>query len=212
MSTPSLLSSLLASALATALLCACSSSTTSATGDAGAPDTGTSTAALSCADYCATLTANCTAANAQFGGLDRCLSSCKSYPVGAAADTSGNTLGCRTYHAGAAKADPVTHCVHAGPAGAGVCGANCDGYCQIAMMYCTAANKVYASLDECKTVCAGFPATAKYSANDMAIHEKKDVACLVYHVQEASTVPDDHCLGDLAKGDAGAPSVTCTAP
>jgi hypothetical protein len=36
---------------------------------------------------------------------------------------SGNTLGCRIYHGGApAVMDAATHCPHAGPSGAGVCG------------------------------------------------------------------------------------------
>ena len=40
--------------------------------------------------------------------------------VGDPADTSGNTLYCRIYHGGApAKADPDTHCTHAGPDGTG---------------------------------------------------------------------------------------------
>lgn len=215
MNTSRTVPTMLAAALVTALACACSSSTTAAKPtDAGASDTGTSAAALSCADYCTTLTANCTGANAQFGGMDRCLASCKAYPVGTAADMSDNTLGCRSYHAGAAKADPVTHCAHAGPGGAGVCGANCDGYCQIAMMYCTSANmaEVYKTLAECKTTCAGFPDTAKFNATDTALQEKKEVACLLYHVQEASTVPADHCLGDLAKGDGGEASATCSGP
>ncbi len=196
----------------TLVVAACSSSSTSNTttdgGGGGGSDGG---GALSCASYCATITANCSAANQQFSGMDQCLNSCKAFPAGAEADTSGNTLGCRTYHAGAAKADPVTHCAHAGPGGAGVCGANCDGYCQIAQMYCTTANKaqVYASLDECKATCAAFSDTAKFNVTDMMLQDKKQVACLLYHVQEASAAPPDHCNGDLAKAEAGTGSVTC---
>lgn len=203
-------------ATAVASIVGCSSSTTNTPaatdGGAGGSETGTSSAALTCEAYCTTLTANCSGANAQFGGMDRCVSSCKAYPVGTAADMAGNTLGCRTYHAGAAKADPVTHCAHAGPGGAGVCGSNCDGYCQIATMYCTAANmaSIYASEAECKTTCAKFPDTAKFNVTDTALQEKKEVACLLYHVQEASTAPADHCNGDLAKGDGGELSTTCS--
>jgi hypothetical protein len=79
-------------------------------------------AELSCDAYCASIATNCTGANTQYGMLDFCMASCESFPVGAATDTSGNTLGCRTYHAGAAAGDPAVHCVHAGPGGAGVCG------------------------------------------------------------------------------------------
>jgi hypothetical protein len=82
------------------------------------------------------------------------------------------------------------------------------------MMYCTATNQaaVYASLAECKTTCAAFPDTVKFNITDTTLQEQKQVACLLYHAQEASTVPVDHCLGDLAKGDGGALSATCTNP
>jgi hypothetical protein len=201
----------------------CSSASTNASSDAGAAsdgssggdtgasaDTGTG-GALTCQDYCTTVMANCTATNQQFTGMDQCLGSCKAYPVGAASDKAGNTLGCRSYHAGAAKADATTHCVHSGPGGAGVCGANCDGYCQIAMMYCTAPNQaaVYATLAECKTACAAFPDTAKLDVTNTTLQEQKQVACLLYHSQEASVAPADHCNGDLAKDDAGNASATC---
>ena len=187
------------------------SSTGGDAGDTGAiSDTGTG-GALTCQDYCTTIMANCSGQNQQFTGMDQCLNSCKAYPLGAAADKAGNTLGCRTYHAGAAKGDATTHCVHSGPGGAGVCGANCDGYCQIAMMYCTATNSaaVYATLADCKTACAAFPDTAKLDVTNTTLQEQKQVACLLYHSQEASVAPADHCNGDLAKDDAGNASATC---
>lgn len=206
--------------LSIAFAAACSVTTTNTgpdVGDGGAADTGTAgdtgmTGSLSCATYCTSLMATCTGANQQFTGMDQCLNSCKAYPVGTAADQSGNTLGCRTYHAANAKGDPATHCGHAGPGGAGSCGEDCDGYCQIAMMYCTAANMaaVYSSLAECKTACATFPDTLKFNVTDTTLQTKKEVACLLYHVQEASAAPPDHCLGDLAKDDAGNASMTCS--
>lgn len=125
-------------------------------------------------------------------------------PPGASADKDGNTLGCRAYHAGAAKMDATTHCSHAGPGGDGVCGATCDGYCQIAMMYCTEANmaKVYADAAACQVDCKAHKDDVKYTT---AVDAGNHVACLLYHVQEGSTVPADHCPGDL-----GATSTTCT--
>ncbi len=143
----------------------------------------------------------------QYTTMDNCLNSCKAMPVGTAADQSGNTLGCRTYHAMAAKADPTTHCPHAGPGGAGVCGTNCQGYCQIAQMYCTGQSKVYDSLADCMSTCMNTPDDVTFS---IAVQDGAHVACLLYHVQEASTVPPDHCIGDLKKiaGSSGK-SVTC---
>jgi hypothetical protein len=146
--------------------------------------------------------------NQQYTDLQNCMNTCKAIPVGAASDTSGNTLGCRLNHAKLAKSDPVTHCPHAGPGGAGVCGDDCDGFCQIAMMYCTAANSaaVYSSLSDCKTQCAAFPDTEKFN---IGVQADDSVACLLYHSQEASSVPPDHCLGDIIADNAGHKSTTC---
>jgi hypothetical protein len=169
---------------------ATSSTTSSSSGTGGGTQT------LSCDAYCADVMANCTAENAQFETVENCVASCKAYPVGTADDQSGNTLGCRTYHAGAAASDPATHCVHAGPGGDGTCGDNCDGYCQIAMMWCTGANEVYTALADCQADCATRATDVKF---DVSKDSGNEVACLLSHVQAASTVPEDHCLGDLAE-------------
>jgi hypothetical protein len=146
--------------------------------------------------------------NQQYTDMNNCLNSCKAMPVGTSADSSGNTLGCRLTHANLAKSDPATHCPHAGPGGAGTCGTNCDGFCQIAMMYCTAANMaaVFTSLQDCQTQCAAFPNDVKFN---IGVQDGSSTACLLYHVQEASSVPPDHCLGDIIKDDAGDKSTTC---
>jgi hypothetical protein len=209
------------SALFALVGCSSNSTTNDAGSDSSAPSDGggsDSSAAPSCQAYCNTVMANCTSTTdpdsglpvgqQQYTDLNNCLNSCKAMPVGTTADTSGNTLGCRTYHANAAKADPTTHCVHAGPGGNGACGNDCDGFCQIAMMYCTAANNaaVYASLQDCQTQCAKFPDTVKFN---IGVQDGNSVACLLYHVQEASSVPPDHCLGDIIADDAGDLSTTC---
>jgi hypothetical protein len=165
--------------------------------------------APTCAAYCAAIQANCTAGNQQYTTMNNCINSCAAIPAGTSADTSGNTLGCRLYHANAAKADPATHCVHAGPGGAGMCGTNCQGYCQIALKYCTGTSQIYANATDCATVCATFPDTAKFNVTDTTLQNKKATACLLYHVQEASSAPPDHCIGDLERSDGGVNSVTC---
>lgn len=93
--------------------------------DTGTPtDTGPSTGPT-CATYCTQITTNCSGTNAQYENMADCMAYCgeAGWTAGASTDTAGNTLGCRIYHGGGpAASDPVEHCPHAGPGGAGVCG------------------------------------------------------------------------------------------
>ena len=78
--------------------------------------------APACADYCSTYFQNCKDGNDVYEGDEAaCMDACKMWYAGTDADTAGDTIGCRTYHAGAALGDPVTHCPHASPSGGGVC-------------------------------------------------------------------------------------------
>ena len=90
-------------------------------GSGGGGGSGGTSSALSCDAYCTTVMANCTAANSQYADTAACKSACAPWPAGTASDQSGATLGCHTYHAGAAKSDPGIHCAHAGPTGGGIC-------------------------------------------------------------------------------------------
>lgn len=134
-----------------------------------------------CEDYCSSITTNCSAANAQYADMDSCMGSCKAFPVGTGADTSGNTLGCRIYHAGAAAMDAATHCVHAGPGGGGACGMPCEGFCSIAVATCATEHPDDAT---CKTTCGGFMDTEPYDAGDVA---GDTLACRLYHLTVASS-------------------------
>ncbi|MCY1009865.1 hypothetical protein OV079_30755 [Nannocystis pusilla] len=80
--------------------------------DAGAP---------TCDDYCTDYFANCTADLNLYNDEADCLDQCSHWYPGTSADTAGDTVGCRLYHAGVAATDDETHCPHAGPGGAGVC-------------------------------------------------------------------------------------------
>ena len=202
-----------------ALIAACDDTTSNNTN----PDLAVSVAPT-CAAYCATIHTSCgfdtdpsPGPNVQYSSIESCLGACKAFPVGTTADSSGNTLGCRATHAGLAKTDPATHCKHAGPGGAGMCGSDCEGFCEIAQMYCTAANmaQVYSSLSDCMAVCAATPDDVNYTT---AVQDGAHVACFLYHVQEAASTPKqnpaDHCAnamgtGDLQKIDGGSKSVTC---
>lgn len=140
-----------------------------------------------CAAYCDSIQTNCTGAVAQYTGEDTCLAACAAFPVGTGADMAGNTLGCRTYHAGAAAAAADVHCVHAGPGGAGACGTNCEGFCAIALDACPAA---YANAAECATDCALFTDTEDFDTADTG---GNSLACRLYHLSAATTTPAPHC-------------------
>ncbi len=155
----------------------------------------------------------CTGAHQQYNDSAHCLAVCAVFPVGAASDASGNTLGCRSSEASAAQAAPEVHCGRAGPGGAGVCGADCDGYCQLAMTFCSPpyvdAGAIYTSSADCQATCGQFPDDAGYSVTDLYLLATGQVACLLYHAQETPLTPE-HCYGDLAKDPANHHlSVTC---
>lgn len=100
-------------------------SDSSAPADSGVPSDGGGTVdrATACTAYCTAVTRACTGANMQYMDMAACNTACNAatYEVGMAGATSGNSISCRTYHAGAAMTDPATHCPHAGPTGGGVC-------------------------------------------------------------------------------------------
>jgi hypothetical protein len=179
-------------------------------GSGGAPAGGVGDGAAdgstapTCAQYCATIATACTASNQQYSALPECMASCLAFAVGSAADTAGDTLGCRLVHArkAAVSADQAAqHCTHAGPGGDGVCGDNCAGFCDIAMMYCTAANnaQIYDSRAACLADCATHLTDMKLDTGsgprtDMG----NQVACMLYHAQQGAVAPQEHCPGDLA--------------
>lgn len=143
-----------------------------------------------CTDYCNTIQSACTGSLQQYFSLQACLDSCKTLPPGTAADASGNTIGCRAYHAGAAVSVPNPHCYHAGPGGAGVCGTDCDGFCTIAQASCTGVNQSFSSFANCTGQCAGFPTAPPYSS---MITNGDSFACRMYHLTSATQQPATHC-------------------
>lgn len=148
---------------------------------------------LGCAAYCDTIAAHCTGENQQYGSLQTCLATCATFMPGQPEDTGGNTLGCRSYHAGAAADMPEIHCTHAGPGGGGPCGTNCEGFCSIAAVACPEAWPDDAA---CQTACATFPADEPYDATDVG---GDTFACRLYHLTAAALDPVTHC--SHIKGD-----------
>lgn len=176
---------------------ACTGSCSSDAGCSGGAicDTGLATCVPNgptCTNYCNTIAADCLSPYAQYFSMQACLESCKFLPKGAQADTGGNTVGCRTYHANNAlvTGNQAVHCPHAGPGGDGACGANCAGFCAIALGACTGANQIYSSLSQCMTDCATFPTSPKYSST---VTSGNSFACRMYHLTNATLDPSVHC-------------------
>jgi hypothetical protein len=154
--------------------------TTSGTGGGG----GGGAAEPTCEAYCTAIMGACTGENQQYKDEASCLGACGAFDIGTADDTSGNTVGCRLYHAGAAAGDAALHCTHAGPGGNGACGANCEGFCTIALAACTGDNEQYADEAACMAECNAFDATEPYDVTDTA---GDTFACRLYHLTVAAT-------------------------
>ena len=185
--------------LACLLLCAaCGGDDTPAKNDAATTDTGggnidssgngdTMGALPSCQDYCTAIQANCTAALQQYANMQNCLDSCANFMVGALSDTSGNTVGCRLYHAQqSAGGGASTHCRHAGPGGGGMCGPTiCAGFCAIAPNECP----TQWPAGTCSTACAAENVAGNYSTASAG----DSIECRLYHLTMAATDPGGHC-------------------
>ena len=74
-----------------------------------------------CGDYCSVYFNNCTEKLNLYKDMDDCMAQCGEWYPGVKDASEGDSIGCRTYHAGVAQSDAMTHCPHAGPGGAGVC-------------------------------------------------------------------------------------------
>ncbi len=147
-----------------------------------------------CATLCDELSKNCTKDNTVYVTQDVCMSACADFPLGKITDTTGDTVGCRQYHAGApASKDPTLHCQHAGPGGADFCGSNCEGFCSLAVAACGKTEAEFKDAKTCMATCKQFPDTTDtmpFSVNDTT---GNTISCRLYHVSVATTDPKTHC-------------------
>jgi hypothetical protein len=160
--------------------------------DSGTPGTDAGRTDPTCAAYCTAITASCTGANRQYGTsdgaqMDACMTACGAFGwmTGTAGDTSGNTLGCRLYHATAAAgsdANHMTHCPHAGPLGGGVCGtSDCVDFCAADAQVCSG---TYATMDACVAACATWSDAS--SVQSPTTTSGNTLSCRTYHLTAAA--------------------------
>ncbi len=166
-----------------------------------------------CEGYCDAVMKSCTGDLAQYGTKDACLTYCKTQgklAIGKAGETSGNTVGCRTYHAGLAGKDAasaLTHCVHSGPTGGDVCGSWCDNYCALAKSNCTGDKVLYSTDADCAAKCGAIKNNGNAGATS-----GDTVQCRIYHLGVAGTdaaMATTHCPHAKTPAEAGTP---CTDP
>ena len=164
------------------------SSMAATSSSAGASSSGAPSA---CAEFCAGMASQCTGGDRQWATQALCQAHCGVMPVGGAADTSGDTLSCRTYHLGNVATLGVSHCAHAGPTGAGICGTACDAYCDVFEAAChthLAGSYPYADRAACLSTCAGFAANGAIVSTS-----GNNVQCRLYHSTVALGDPAGHC-------------------
>lgn len=175
-----------------------------------APEPDDARAAPTCENYCAEIQASCTDVP-QYANESACVAYCKDFgkiPIGTAEDMSGNTVGCRTYHATVAvlQNDQPLHCPHAGPSGGDVCGTWCENYCHLAMQNCTGSVALYSSDQECFTACNQIAKDGK--ANDTS---GDTIQCRIHHLGLAATEPPTSQTMFCPVGDV-TPTDPCTGP
>ena len=154
-------------------------------------DTGdTEPAGDACETYCTNALANCTGDNALYPGMDECMATCAALPVSDPADTAGNTVYCRAYHAGdPAVMDAAMHCPHASASGGTVCGSPCEAYCSQMATNCGGEVGVFPSEGDCMAACAAFPDDGAFNAID-----GNSVQCRIYHASfPAAADAATHC-------------------
>lgn len=173
------------------IVCGCFSPSTLSDDGVGS-ETGASSAgsASACSEYCTLVDDHCTGSLSQYAGRLECERVCATLPAGSDDDVAGNTVGCRTFHAVSAAEDPQMHCAHAGPAGGGVCGGDCESFCTIAMDACTGELAPWPDFEACTADCGGFARTPAYSS---AVMSGDSYACRLYHATLAALQPEPHC-------------------
>jgi hypothetical protein len=144
-----------------------------------------------CSRYCDLVAENCREQDAVYSSREGCLSLCASMPAGEPGVTSGHSVQCRLYAAELAPAEPSFYCPGAGPGGNGVCGDNCESFCQLVALVCTGENSGYGDEEQCRTDC--------YSLSDLGTFaispapRGPQLQCRLYHLTNATLEPDRHC-------------------
>lgn len=143
-----------------------------------------------CPEYCNLVQDICTADLQQYTSDAICLAVCDAFPPGNATDQLGNSAACRRFQAVQASENAATFCGAAGPTGDGVCGAECESFCGLAMELCTGDLAQWTDVPSCVADCMQFPSDVVYNAS---VTTGDSYACRAYHLTVAALDPDVHC-------------------
>jgi hypothetical protein len=143
-----------------------------------------------CKDYCSAVLENCVGKNAVYNDLAGCLGFCRYLDLGSSVEPEPNTVACRAKEAGYAEREPDDHCKAAGPGGNGVCGSDCDAYCQVYPEVCPGTYK-YPSPEACLKACSGL--TDQDSFDVTRDHGGDTIECRLVHAVSSTTLPETHC-------------------
>jgi len=172
------------------------------------PHAGASSAGVcgsKCENLCQVAISACTGTDASWKAAD-CMAFCDTLPTaGVTNATGGNSVDCRIYHAGAAKALGMlsVHCPHSTHSGGGVCGSYCDTYCYLSMTHCTGSNSHnFTDNAACMTACNGFNQTGMPGET-----AGNTVQCRIYHIGAAKALNllSVHCPHGAPTPAAGTP-------
>lgn len=148
---------------------------------------------LDCPTFCGVVLDACPRAETEsfavYDSTFTCLRQCEAYAVGSAGDDTGNTLACRMTHALIARDFPgerANSCPAAGPGGNGVCGSNCEGYCNLMLRTCD----TFTTDAECQSACREVPDQGGFEVSQ---NEGNSVQCRLYHLGAALASPTFHC-------------------
>ena len=155
-----------------------------------------------CEQYCDQIMDMCKTPNSAYSDRSTCLGICALIPPGEPIEKTGNTVVCRLNALSnqVITGEPSTladSCAKAGPGGAGVCGSNCESYCQLYQAACQAYQP---QLDQtpqydakkCQAACEGLKDTGSFDTD--ANYHGDTLQCRLVHTSAATVAPEEHCV------------------
>ena len=165
--------------------------------------TGLNETAPHCSDYCHIVDNACDDDKLRVYENDtQCMEVCSKLAPGNVSEQTGDTVGCRKTHAyNALLVAADTHCPHAGPGGAGVCGSDCPAYCKLfragcADVFATAFGMANDANSKCETGCRALIGDdpLKYSVADAKASNGNPLSCRLLNAARALEKPEQAAM------------------